>query len=99
MLVTDLIVEVRDSNLDRVGQIVPEDLVGATFILRFNIAKASKVISYPLFEYSKRPEVNRYKVWSKSKGWLWKKCPITKFEMLSLYFECKFWCSCKAAKR
>lgn len=36
MLVEDLIVEVRDSNLNRIGQIVPQDLVGATFVPRYN---------------------------------------------------------------
>ena len=36
MLVTDLIVEVRDPNFERIGQITPEDLVGATFVSRFN---------------------------------------------------------------
>lgn len=36
MLVEDLIVEVRDSNLGRIGQILPQDLVGATFVVRYN---------------------------------------------------------------
>ena len=36
MQVEDLIVEVRDSNLERVGQFTGNDLVGATFVLRFN---------------------------------------------------------------
>lgn len=36
MLLTDLIVEVRDSTLTRVGQLLPSDLVGATFVTRFN---------------------------------------------------------------
>lgn len=36
MQVTDLLVEVRDSSLARVGQITPADLVGAKFIERFN---------------------------------------------------------------
>jgi hypothetical protein len=36
MLITDLIVEVRGPNFERLGQIPPEDLVGATFISRFN---------------------------------------------------------------
>lgn len=35
MQVTDLIVEVRDSSLARVGQILPTDLVGFTAVLRF----------------------------------------------------------------
>lgn len=36
MRIEDLIVEVRDSNLERVGQIRPQDLAGATFVVRFN---------------------------------------------------------------
>jgi hypothetical protein len=36
MLITDLTVEIRDSNLNRVGQIMPTELVGSTFISRFN---------------------------------------------------------------
>lgn len=36
MQIEDLIVEVRDSNLERIGQIRPQDLVGATFVVRFN---------------------------------------------------------------
>lgn len=36
MRVEDLIVEVRDRNLDRIGVIVPQDLVGATFVIRYN---------------------------------------------------------------
>ena len=36
MRVEDLIVEVRDRNLDRIGVIVPQDLVGATFVVRYN---------------------------------------------------------------
>jgi len=36
MLITDLTVEIRDSNLNRVGQIMPTELVGATFVSRFN---------------------------------------------------------------
>lgn len=36
MQITDLTVEVRDSNLARVGQITPADLVGAKFVQRFN---------------------------------------------------------------
>jgi hypothetical protein len=36
MRVEDLIVEVRDSSLNRIGQIQPQDLVGATFVVRFN---------------------------------------------------------------
>lgn len=36
MQVDDLVVEVRDRNLNRIGQITPENLVGATFVARFN---------------------------------------------------------------
>tara|TARA_R110000803_G_scaffold206879_1_gene274440 strand:- start:497 stop:2080 length:1584 start_codon:yes stop_codon:yes gene_type:complete len=36
MQVEDLIVEVKDKNLNRIGQIRPNDLVGATFVVRFN---------------------------------------------------------------
>lgn len=36
MNIDDLIVEVRDSNLSRVGRILPQDLVGFTAVLRFN---------------------------------------------------------------
>ena len=36
MRVQDLIVEVRDSTLTRVGQIQAQDLVGATFVVRYN---------------------------------------------------------------
>jgi len=36
MELTDLVVEVRDGNLNRVGQLVPQDLVGATFVSRKN---------------------------------------------------------------
>jgi hypothetical protein len=36
MRVEDLIVEVRNPNLERIGQILPVDLVGATFVVRYN---------------------------------------------------------------
>jgi hypothetical protein len=36
MLVSELTVEVRDPSFQRIGQIVAEDLVGATFVTRFN---------------------------------------------------------------
>lgn len=36
MIVTDLVVEVRNPEYQRIGLITPEDLVGATFITRFN---------------------------------------------------------------
>jgi hypothetical protein len=36
MQVNDLIIEVRNPALERIGQFRPEDLVGATFVLRYN---------------------------------------------------------------
>lgn len=36
MRVDELIIEVRDSTLTRIGQFRPRDLVGATFVLRYN---------------------------------------------------------------
>jgi len=36
MRVTDLLIEVRNSQLERIGQFRPDDLVGATFVLRYN---------------------------------------------------------------
>ena len=36
MKVTDLVVEVRDRNLTRLGQLLPSDLVGMKAVLRFN---------------------------------------------------------------
>lgn len=36
MQIDDLTVEVRDPSRERIGQILPQDLVGATFIVRFN---------------------------------------------------------------
>jgi len=36
MLVSEMTVEVRDPNFSKVGQITAEDLVGATFVSRFN---------------------------------------------------------------
>lgn len=36
MIITDLTVEVRDNDLNRVGQLSGADLVGATFVLRHN---------------------------------------------------------------
>jgi len=36
MRVEELVVEVRDPGLNRIGQIRPNDLVGATFVVRFN---------------------------------------------------------------
>lgn len=36
MLVSDLTVEIRDANLNRVGQLMPEDLAGFTLVMRYN---------------------------------------------------------------
>lgn len=36
MQLEDLVIEVRDKDLNRVGQLLPEDLVGATFVKRYN---------------------------------------------------------------
>lgn len=36
MQIDDLIIEVRNPSLKRIGQFRPEDLVGATFVLRYN---------------------------------------------------------------
>ena len=43
MKVSDLIVEVRNASLQRVGQLTPADLVGFTAVLRFNNVGAWKV--------------------------------------------------------
>ena len=36
MLVSDLVIEVRDASLKRIGQLLPSDLVGFNAVLRFN---------------------------------------------------------------
>lgn len=36
MQLTDLVVEIRDPNLNRVGQLLGPDVIGATFVSRFN---------------------------------------------------------------
>ena len=43
MQISDLTVEVRDSSFARVGQIMPADLVGAKFVLRFNAVGAWEI--------------------------------------------------------
>ncbi len=58
MRVEDLLVEVRDPNLDRIGQIRPQDLVGATFVVRFNNVGAWSLTlphNHPLGEYLRQP--------------------------------------------
>jgi hypothetical protein len=47
MKVSDLLVEVRDANLNRVGQILPDYLVGFTMVLRYN-AISTWTVSLPV---------------------------------------------------
>jgi hypothetical protein len=58
MLVGDLTVEVRNSSLVRVGQILESDLVGSSFVPRFNNVGAWKVIlpaSHPMADILRAP--------------------------------------------
>lgn len=58
MRVEDLIVEVRDSALNRIGQIQPQDLVGATFVVRYNNVGSWSVTlphAHPLGELLRLP--------------------------------------------
>ena len=58
MRVEDLIVEVRDSTLNRIGQIQPQDLVGATFVVRYNNVGSWSVTlphAHPLGELLRLP--------------------------------------------
>lgn len=58
MLITDLTVEVRDSSLTRVGQLLPADLVGSEFVLRFNNVGGWKVTlpsSHPMADALRAP--------------------------------------------
>lgn len=58
MRVEDLTVEVRDPNLGRIGQIVAQDLVGATFVVRFNNVGSWTVklpYDHPLGELLRQP--------------------------------------------
>lgn len=58
MLVSDLIVEVRDSSLARVGQILASDLVGLSLALRFNKVGSWKVqlrSDHPLVDTLRAP--------------------------------------------
>lgn len=58
MRVEDLIVEVRDPDLVRIGQIVAQDLVGATFVVRFNNVGSWQVklpYDHPLGELLRLP--------------------------------------------
>lgn len=58
MRVEDLVVEVRDRSLNRIGQITPENLVGATFVARFNnVGSWSLTLPYgdPLGELLRQP--------------------------------------------
>ena len=58
MRVDDLIIEVRNPDLDRVGQFTPADLVGTTFVLRFNNVGAWEMklpSGHPLGELLRQP--------------------------------------------
>lgn len=58
MRVEDLLVEVRDPGLNRIGQISPQDLVGATFVIPFNnVGSWSLTLPYnhSLGEYLRQP--------------------------------------------
>lgn len=58
MRVSDLIVEVRDPSLNRIGQITPKDLVGATFVVRFNNVGTWSIrlpYGHPLGELLRQP--------------------------------------------
>lgn len=58
MRVDDLIIEVRDASLNRVGQFTPADLVGATFVLRYNNVGAWEMTlpsGHPLGELLRLP--------------------------------------------
>jgi hypothetical protein len=58
MLVDDLTVEVRDSSLARVGQILASDLVGSEFVPRYNNVGAWKIVlraSHPLADSLRAP--------------------------------------------
>lgn len=59
MRIDDLLVEVRDPNLNRIGQIRPQDLVGATFVVRFNnVGSWSLTLphNHPLGEFLRQPD-------------------------------------------
>lgn len=58
MLISDLIVEVRDESLARVGIIMPEDLVGLEAVLRFNAVGGWKLTlagDHPLADELRAP--------------------------------------------
>lgn len=58
MQITDLTVEVRDSSLARVGQLLPADLVGLSLALRFNKVGAWKIqlrSDHPLVDALRAP--------------------------------------------
>lgn len=58
MLISDLIVEVRDESLARVGIIMPEDLVGLEAVLRFNAVGGWKLTlraDHPLADALRAP--------------------------------------------
>lgn len=58
MKVTDLTVEVRDASLTRVGQLLPTDLVGSKFVLRYNAIGTWEVtlpVGHRMADYLVRP--------------------------------------------
>jgi hypothetical protein len=58
MIVSDLTVEVRNSSLARVGQILESDLVGSSFVPRFNNVGAWKILlraSHPMADILRTP--------------------------------------------
>lgn len=58
MKVTDLTVEVRNANLERIGQLRPADLVGFTVVLRYNAIGTWTVtlpVGHPMAEELRKP--------------------------------------------
>jgi hypothetical protein len=58
MRLDDLIIEIRDSNFNRIGQLRPRDLVGATFVLRYNNTGAWEIklpSGHSLGEFLRQP--------------------------------------------
>lgn len=58
MQVTDLTVEVREASLERVGQVLPDDLVGFEFVTRFNSVGSWRISlrdGHPLVDQLRAP--------------------------------------------
>lgn len=58
MQIDELIIEVRNPSLERIGQFRPEDLVGATFVLRYNNVGTWEMrlpFGHPLGEFLRLP--------------------------------------------